>query len=609
MPIKDLPGYYPTIKDGGLGVLPPSLAGLFCLIGTSEKGDTKVQFAGDMDDVFDEYGLGILSEHAYDNFASGASQIGLVRATATKVTTDITTPAHKVYGDPTGGGEATVATGYVSPHTLVGGNRRYRLRIVKGGSFDTASFQVSLNNGLTWEAERSFDITTAGPPRKSKIEMENGTYIEFTEAGTPANSFVAGDEYWWWCYEPRASLDEIIAACQRAIAWKDPNTGQGFEYIYVANLPASVWGTRNSTNIQAFHAALITLADMLWNDEQRPIFFLTNSAPMLPMKDADSLEEISDWIDLLVECSGAQRSERLIVNAGYASLLDGRGNLRVRSAGGSAAGLVANAELHHSIGWVRYMRIPNSVAVYPYKPPFFVNDENLGTGDGSKKIFTGFLAEAPVLPWSVVITSNDTTPEVFVDGGDEILYDSTTGAVSGWIRYATGEYSVTFVTAPAASKIVSADYEYETSAEMNKSNLARLNDARYLCLRHWIGYGIRFVDDYTMASATSDYFCIRNRRIVDEAVRQVGIANAPYVNSPGITEKDMAAYKADLSRPLEAMKITDDDTDKPIMDYTLVLTPDPNIWSNGIVKCKVEIIPTPTKKKLEATFQLRTKLD
>ncbi|MEA3311402.1 MAG: hypothetical protein U9Q76_04195, partial [candidate division WOR-3 bacterium] len=85
MPINDLPGYYPTIKEGGLGVLPPSLAGLFCLIGTSEQGTTDVKFAGDAGDVLDEYGYGTLTEHAYDAFCAGASQIGIVRATAAKV--------------------------------------------------------------------------------------------------------------------------------------------------------------------------------------------------------------------------------------------------------------------------------------------------------------------------------------------------------------------------------------------------------------------------------------------------------------------------------------------------------------------------------------------
>jgi len=606
MPIKDLPGYYPTIKEGGLGVLPPSLAGLFCLVGTSEQGTTDVKFTGDVGDVLDEYGYGILTAHAYDAFSSGASQIGIVRATAAKVATDITVPEQKKYGDPTGGGAAVVAVGYVSPHTQVGYNRRYRLRIVKGGSFTTATYQVSANDGLTWSAEKSFAVTTAGPPKKSKLELDNGTYIEFTEDGTPADSFVAGDEYRWWCYEPRATLDEIITACEKAAAWKDPTSGMGFEYVYVSNLPAEIWTTRDQTTVTNFWTALITIAENLWTDEQRPIFFICNAPPMLPLKDADALEEVDDWIDLLVACAGAKNSARLVVNAAQASLTDTRGNLQIRMAGGSAAGLVSKADLHHSIGWVRYMSIANSLAVYPSKPPFAVEAESLGAGDDTEKTFEGFFAKAPVIPWSVVITSDDTAPEEFVDGGDGILYDSTSGAEAGTIEYSTGKYSVTFATAPATGKTVSADYYYVTNAVMGPSNVARLNDARYLSFRHFIGYGIRFTDDWTRASPTSDYYCIRFRRIVDESMRQVGIANMPYINSPGITEKDLGAYKADLSRPLEAMKVTEDDTDKPIMDYVLTLTPDANIWSNGIVHCKVEIVPTPTKKKLVATFQLTT---
>lgn len=595
MGINDLPGYYPEIKDGGLGVLPPSLAGLFCLVGTSEKGDTEVLFRSDLNDVFDEYGFGNITEHAFDAFTAGARQIGIVRATASPVATDITTPVQKKYRSPTGGGQATVATGYVSPHTQVGYNRRYRVRIVKGGSFDTASYQVSYNDGLTWEQESKFIITTVGPPRKSKIEMENGTYVEFTEAGTPANSFNAGDEYRWWCYAPRSSLDEIITACEKAVAWKDPNTGQGVEFIYVADLPSSIWTTRDQTNITAFWAALITIAEDLWDSEQRPVWFVCNAPPMLPMKDADSPEEVDDWIDLLVACSGAKRSERLVVNAGQASLLDARGRLQLRIAGGSASGLAAAAKLHHSIGWVRYMQIPNSVSVYPYKPPFSITGESIGSTQD------GFLAEKPVVPWSLTITDGAVT---HVDGGNGKLYNQSTGAETGWIEYATGHYH--FNSAPTSA---SAAYQYFTSAEMDKNNLARLNDARYLCLRHWIGYGIRFVDDFTMAPATSDYFCIRNRRIVDEAVRMVGIANTPYVNSPGITEDDMAAYKADLERPLQAMKVSENDTDQPIMAYRLTLRPDDNIWSNGIVHCKVEIVPTPTKKKLAAVFMLKTKVE
>jgi len=615
MPVRDLPGYYPEILDGGLGVLPPSLAGLFAIVGTGEKGTLDVRFATNPDDVEDEYGLGELTHSAYDAFVSGAVQIGLVRSQPdSPATNPITTPTRKIYGDPTDSTtRATFAVGYVSPHTVPGSTAKFRLQIVTGGGIkkssatEVATYKLSKNDGITWGPETKFTVTTEDTPNKCKIDLGNGTYIEFSEAATPADSFAAGDEYRWTTYEPRSSLDEIIAACERAVAWKDPNTGYGFEYILVPVQSAAVWSDRSKTNIKALWAALDTIAADLWTDEQRPVFFIMNAPPM----EDDGSEDIQDWIGLLEQCSAESRNNRRVVNAGYALMLDGRGELSVRAAGGSAAGLVSKVhlDLHHSIGWVRYMRIPNMISVYPCKPIQAVADEELGTGDGSEKTFEGFLANKPVVPWTVTITSDDTTPEEFVDGGDGKLYDSTSGDESGTIDYETGEYSVTFATAPAESKTVSGSYTCITSDEMGKGNIARLNDARMLTLRLWIGYGIRFTDDWTMGNPTSDYYCIRNRRIVDEAVRQVGTANVPYVNSPGITDKDMAAYKADLSRPLEAMKITEDDTDKPIMDYSLTLTPDENIWSNGIVNARVEIIPTPTKKKLVATFQLTTKLE
>jgi hypothetical protein len=75
----------------------------------------------------------------------------------------------------------------------------------------------------------------------------------------------------------------------------------------------------------------------------------------------------------------------------------------------------------------------------------------------------------------------------------------------------------------------------------------------------------------------------------------------PFVNSPGVAKEDMIAYKTALERPLIAMR-----DENYIVDFTLTLTPDQNIWTNGIVHATIEIIPTPTKKKLVATFQLKT---
>lgn len=628
MPLKDLPGYYPEILDGGLGIMPPSLAGLFGVVGISQKGTTDVKFAANADDVVSEYGLGSMPERITDAFTSGAWQIGIRRALPTSDGSVSDPVVHKPYGDPSGGGKATVSAdtlaGVTNPHN----SRNFEIKIVSAGGIektdtvDVASYKLSRNDGISWGPETKF-VKTGEDSGKAvcKIDMGNGTYIQFTEDGTnPEQSFVAGDEYRWSTTQARANTASLEDAVEELLDWSDPNTGQGIEYLYVAALPPV---TQNKTNIKAFWTSLASMAETLWTQEARPVWIIVDTPSL---EEADGCETIDEWIALLNSVSAEYRHVRLCVNAGFAYLSGAAGAAypslisettqpsvssqpQVRPAGGSLAGLAAGAKLHHSIGWVRYMNIPNAVAIYPYHPPKAIDDEDLGDGDGTTTTFQGNLAETPVIPWTVLITSTDTSPEEFVDGGDGKLYPSAGGASVGTIDYATGAYSVTFSTAPATGKDILADYSYDPKDTMTKVRTSLLNDGRFTTLRLWIGYGIRFTDDWLMAPATSDYFCIRNRRIVDEAVRMVGIANVPFTNSPGITEKDMGVYRAALSRPLEAMKVTNEDSDRPIMDYRLTLTPDENIWSNGIVHCKVEIVPTPTKKKLEATFQLKTGIE
>jgi len=595
MPLKDLPGYYPEILDGGLGVMPPSLAGLFGVVGVSQKGSTNVKFAIDPDDVEEEYGLGTLTEHVVDAFSNKAAQIGIRRC----VDGEISAITHKEYGGTDSGGDASVATGYLSGAVSPASDRSFIILITASGDADDTRYKLSRNGGITWGPETKFIVTAEGPPRKSKIDMGNGTYIEFTEVASPNqdDSFVAGDEYRWSTTEAKASTSAILDAVQYLIDWTDPNGGQGFEYIYVSGLPPV---DRTKINIASFWAGLATAAGNLWTQEYRPIWIMLNAPPMYD----DGSETADDWIALLAQTSAENRNVRLSVNAGYSLLTDPGGETQVRAIGGCLAGLVSAAKLHHSVGWVRYMSLANSVAVYPYHPILQVDDEAIGTGDATQTTFSGVLANRNVRPWTFAPTDGT---ESFADNGDGTLTGSAGG--SGTIDYDTGAYSVTFNTAPGASTAITADYTYVTNTEMDKGKLSQLNDARYITLRTWIGYGRIATDDWMMAPPTSDYFCIRNRRIVDEAVRMVGIANVPYTNSPGISEKDMGAYKADLSRPLEAMKITEEDSDKPIMDYALTLRPDDNVWSNGIIHCKVEIVPTPTKKKLEATFQLKTGIE
>ena len=82
-----------------------------------------------------------------------------------------------------------------------------------------------------------------------------------------------------------------------------------------------------------------------------------------------------------------------------------------------------------------------------------VSGENIGTGDGGTKIFSGTLAD-PVKTGTLSITDG---VEIFSDNGDGTLTGDQTG--SGTITYTTGAWSVTFNAAPAGGQAITADYD------------------------------------------------------------------------------------------------------------------------------------------------------
>jgi len=482
-PINDLPGFYPSIKDGGLGALPSLNVSVFGVIGVAAAGETVPKVLADLNAVVEEYEMGTLVEHLLDAMTCGARQIVVLRAAASVA---------DVVGTPTktGTGLATATADLQTDVTDVKADRNHKFLITVGGALADAKYKYSNNNGITYSEEKSFVVTTPGPPAKAKIDLDDGTYIEFTnDVTTPDDSFVAEDIWVLANTEPKMNSTDLAAALDVLAAYKDSN-GTGLPMIYItASGDETVW------------AALGAKADEIWTNEQRPIWFLVNSEP-------PDYTDIDTWITGLVASSALYRHNRVCVNAFYGRLRDTRGNLLVRAGGGCLVGLAAKAKLHWSIGWVRQMVLANCIGIEPYN------------------------------------TDDD---------------------------------------------------------QMDLSRISQLNDARFVTGRHWSGYGRVPTDDWMMAAATSDFFCIRNRRIMDAAITGVQLANMPFINEPGVAQEDMIAYKLDLERPLVALQ-----DEKIIMGFTLTLTPDTNIWTNGIVHATIEIIPTPTKKKLVATFQLKT---
>lgn len=93
-----------------------------------------------------------------------------------------------------------------------------------------------------------------------------------------------------------------------------------------------------------------------------------------------------------------------------------------------------------------------------------VTSENIGTGDGSTKTFTGTLAfkagGAKRTCFAIEVTDTSGS-ETFTDDRNGVLTGTNGG--TGTINYTTGAISVTFNTAPILSDAILCTYQYEDS--------------------------------------------------------------------------------------------------------------------------------------------------
>jgi|GEM_PF-2486589 len=108
-----------------------------------------------------------------------------------------------------------------------------------------------------------------------------------------------------------------------------------------------------------------------------------------------------------------------------------------------------------------------------------IEDEQIGTGDGTQKRFRGTLVHPGIKPGSLVIHAvvTDDTTETLTDNGDGTLTSDKDG-ISGTIDYNDGDFDVTFNLAPKATEKVYADCTYFT--EFVSYGLNRTYEARFI---------------------------------------------------------------------------------------------------------------------------------
>ncbi|WP_052155153.1 DUF2586 family protein [Thermus sp. 2.9] len=312
-----LPGVYPEIQDGGLGIVAPSGDGQRVVVGVSSKGPVnQVVGLSDLSQVPTLLGTGPLARAVADQLAYGGGQVYAVRAAgdiAGSVTADTQNPASpavSVSGSPLDAYEIVV-------------------RIVRGGAVGTATFTYSLDGGDTVSAEivtaASYDLPGTG----LTLNFGTGTYT-------------AGAVYRFQATAPRASVSSVQAAVREAL-----NAPILYEYIQVAQpTDAAMWAALD---------ALATEAEGRF----RYIWFLTETAA--PGNDVDA------WVNARLAEKANFTSKRVMIVAAWGEVVDTlSGRLEVQSLAARVGARISKNRVHVSPAWVQLGPLPGVVAVAPF---------------------------------------------------------------------------------------------------------------------------------------------------------------------------------------------------------------------------------------------------
>ena len=169
------------------------------------------------------------------------------------------------------------------------------------------------------------------------------------------------------------------------------------------------------------------------------------------------------------------------------------------------------------------------------------NNENVGTGDGSNKTFTGTLSLSSKATCHYV-RINDTV-ETFTDDRNGNLVGNKGG--TGTINYAKGTFSVTFNTAPANTQAILADYYSEISSSdgiLDFSKSAPRQAGEGFVMRQDDGGG-KLQD---IGSIGGDEYCFHEKNIYKLTIStdDESASNIIYRNNVGI-ENDKAMVETD----------------------------------------------------------------
>jgi hypothetical protein len=322
-----LPDVTVNVVDGGLGLLPPSAAGLHAKVGVCSAGAVnEIVAVTDPAKVPELFGTGPLANALYDSFAAGSRLVYAVRANG-----DVAGAIGTITKQKTGQGDLTATGSPLDAFEVV-------VEIVDPGAKNVATFRYSLDGGDTWSQK----ITV---PTGLTYEMPGtGVTLNFTEYATdPPQSFLAGDRYSFKTTAPGASVSSINVAIDALL-----DSGYLYEFIHVVGASdEAVWAALDA---KASAAA----------DRYRYIHFLAEA------RGPAGNETVDQWVAALMQDKSGFASTRVSICAGRLEIsCSGTGRVIERNGAGLYAGRVSAIPVQQSPGKVMEGPLPGVVDLRP----------------------------------------------------------------------------------------------------------------------------------------------------------------------------------------------------------------------------------------------------